>query len=66
MYKVYVGYSDWRGGDYNGSYIGTGKDFFFKDLTKAERFVQEVNDGLRLKTLHNAQAYPPRPIETED
>ena len=66
MYTVEVGYSVWRGGDYNGSYTGACKTFNFKSLIKAKQFVTEVNQKKILKQLRNAHAYAPQPIRTED
>jgi hypothetical protein len=66
MYKVGVGYTEWRGGDYNGSNYGAWMEFNFKSLSKAKEFEKDVNDKKKLVNLRDAKAYPARLIETED
>ncbi len=66
MYEVGVGYSEWRGGDYNGSYIGAYKTYHFKSLENATKFSKDVNNKVELSHLKNASASPPRKTETRD
>ena len=66
MYEVLVGYSEWRGGDYNGSWMGGSRNFKFRTLDNAKKFVIDVNSNKKLTHLMNASAYPPQKVETED
>ena len=66
MYEVYISYTEWRGGDYNGWYCSESKRLYFKSEQKAIQFAEDVNNKKEFTWLEKARAYPPKLIVTQD
>lgn len=56
IYKVKVFYTEWRGGDYNGSWGRANTERLFGIKEKAEQFCVDVNSKKELGWLSEAEA----------